>query len=357
MTTQAPALLFTAARRLNALYGTPHGPSSSTLYCDAVSVASSVPVQSVPGSSDPCHYPPGHEAWVSVSLGAARQLQCSHGGWVLTRWSEASERAVVAQLLIAIGEGLAAPSPTVQQRITLGVGPPPLPVVSAILAFNLGLPYTVQPFLETASAAAATSAPGASTANDAGSAAMAAAAPLLTLPLTTPLQVLGLAAALADAALHSPGPLAADAVSRHGTSSSAGIAAVPGALSPANYPLAESVQLCKVGVPRTTPLARVAGGGASTAAAASGGSKGPLQGGPDAAIAAADGGSTGGDAVAAAAGPAAPLAFASDELSAGDSVRNGGGGGGGGGSTAVVRDAVARALQRYFRERGRHVMF
>ncbi|GLC61818.1 hypothetical protein PLESTB_001806500 [Pleodorina starrii] len=367
-----PALLFTAARRLGALYGASPSPKSSTLSFDDVFVASSVPVQ-------PGHRALPHEAWVAVDLSAARHLQCSHGGWVLARWNEAGERAVVSQLLVAADAGSphshpspsqpgwlstpsASPAATVAARDAVAPSKAVCkrPVVSAMLAFNLGLPYTVQPFLEPNSEDRITAA--AATPGDAGTALPAAALPLR---LTAPLRLISLAAALADAALHNTIP---DAGVRHGTSSAvAASAAAPGALSPA-YPTAEAVQLCKVGVPRTAPLARAAAAGppppplpptptpsSSSAAAAAPSADASAAGAKAAAaspaaadgVAAANGGVAGSGSAAAATAPPA-LAFA-----AADDV--GGSGAGGGGTAVASRDAVARALQQYFQDRGRCV--
>ncbi|GLI63436.1 hypothetical protein VaNZ11_006327, partial [Volvox africanus] len=95
------------------------------------------------------------------------------------------------------------------------------------------------------------------------------------------------------------------------------------------------------------PLAAAMAPGADAPA----GTKGPPHGSetsvPDGSVAS---GGVGGAAAAA----AGPLTFAADDLG-GSEMSSNGGRGGGSGSTAASRDAVARALQHYFRERGRCV--
>lgn len=398
-----PLLCSAAARRLQVLYGCssvspdttvqlpgrghtgtgPRGegtaalsppPQPQALLLSMVAIGTRVKVHPLPASpphqedaehAAPYTLPPAHEPWLAVGLQVARQLQVGHGGWVLARsgeglapastasaaWTASSatagcERAAVAQLLVlyqpanavAVAAIAAKPSdPTASSTsapVASGDGLPP--TLSPLLAFNLAVPYTVQPLLQ----------PSGSCSKALGSGG-AAAAPLLGLELAAPLRVVPLAVAVADLALHASTVLAALTSS---ATTAAALAAVrqAGSGEPA-APVAGSVQLCKVGVPRAAAMARLGGAGGTAGGGQAEGesSSAPA---PASSSTGADGGAAG------VADPALAL------LSEGDAHGGGGGAGdgvdgadGGSGASTVSRDSVALALQRYFRNTERYV--
>lgn len=84
------------------------------------------------------------DAWIACSLGAARRLRAPHGSRVLVR---SAARPAVAQLLVlacrsggSSDDGSGEPQPGEDGTAWL----------SPMLAFNLGLPYALQPFLSPA---------------------------------------------------------------------------------------------------------------------------------------------------------------------------------------------------------------
>ncbi|KAG2449569.1 hypothetical protein HYH02_005102 [Chlamydomonas schloesseri] len=353
-------------------------PAPLPLLLSKIAVGTCVKVHPVAGQSHhaeskspPWTFPSAHDTWLAVGLEVARQLQVGHGGWVLARsgegptsastapstWNAGSsgtaccERAAVAQLLV-LHQSASLPAAATAATTTAtsaepvsaapaqrGQGDGLPPTLSPLLAFNLAVPYTVQPLLQPVGLGAQALGPGG-----------AAGGMLLGLELTAPLRVVPLAAAVADLALHTAAAVAAltctagtavSAAARQGAGSSEPSAAVAG-----------SVQLCKVGVPRTAAMARLGSSGPAGGGAAQGGAATSSV--TPAAMTGADDRAPG--AVAGVSGADPASALVSDGDSGGDtSGVCGGEDGADGGGGAVSRDAVALALQRYFREAGRYV--
>ncbi|GFR44514.1 hypothetical protein Agub_g5780, partial [Astrephomene gubernaculifera] len=352
---QGSVFLPSSRRRLQELFGaSPQHISSKPFETSSVAIGCDAYVEPYPELVADDQRPLSHETWVAAGLDVARRLQCSHGGWVLTRCTEAGERAAVVQLLVYKADcaPISSPAPAAQTAYTssasIGAAGRPQVVLAPLLAYNLGLPYTVQPFLDpppedtapapqvTPPTATAAIQPKSCFPN--GPNAPPQPPRLLVLQLTQPLQLQSLTSALDDAALYSSSAVPRfrlDAVRQR-----PGTTAAPGAGSPT----ADAVQLCKVGVPRTAPLASAAAGalgpnGSSNKNGGSG-SGGAGGGGPDK-VAPGGGGGTG------AGFPAAAAGVAEDE--------GGEDGPASAPSSSGVRDAMAGSLQRFFQQRDRYV--
>ncbi|KAG2428807.1 hypothetical protein HXX76_011507 [Chlamydomonas incerta] len=257
------------------------------------------------------------------------------------------ERAAVAQLLVlyqaasataATGTAAEAINPAVSSMDALAGPDSGLPpTLSPLLAFNLAVPYTVQPLLQPAGQGSQALSPGG-----------AAGALLLGLELAVPLRVVPLAAAVADLALRASAAVASLTSAATNAAAIAALRSAGGGEPTA--PVAGSVQLCKVGVPRIAAMAQL---GAAAAAVGRRAEGSPSSSSSTGAGGGAAGGAPGGGG---AVDPAPGLLSDGDVGCDGGGAGDGGDGADGGGSgSAVSRDAVARALQRYFREEGRYV--
>jgi hypothetical protein len=248
-------------------------PAEAPVRLSCIGVAALVPVKPLPGTGPPAAAPEAHEPWLAADSALAQRLQCIHGSWLLVQAEEAGPRAVVAQLLVCSTFRTATPCPAPGEQPAHGgpqqgadkeeassgqQGAVPSAIASPLLAFNLGLPYTVLPFLSPPAAYGWQPAPPASPAllhphishvqGSLNGGLGAADLPTLVLTLHTaaPLRVQALDAALCAQSLHGLRP-AAPATSA--TTKSVVASAVPAAAS---------VVLGKVGRPAVTPLAKAA---------------------------------------------------------------------------------------------------